>query len=132
MPYPTTFYQPAQTVNERSRARYTCQLTTETGARVPLASLATVRLWLYEIESGDETIINNVSNLDILNANRGTIVDDGVTTTLTITFVPADTALVVATRAIEARRALIKWTWGVDGEAYHEFEWAVRNLSKVP
>ena len=130
MPYPTTFYAPAQVVNEKTPSRYSCQLTLETGAKVPLASLTAVRLWVYELESGSEAAVNSITDVNILNTGRGVITETSTATTLVITFASADNAMVSASRAQERRRALIKWAWA-SSEAYHEFEWMVRNLSKV-
>lgn len=114
---------------ELSTLYYTGVLKDENGDPLPAASVTTLRLWLYALD-GARTIINSVSNLNILNMGRGTLDSSG---NLAIELLPADMAIVDSSKTTEVHVMLIRFTYagGVKAGA-HEVEFPVKNLVKLP
>jgi len=76
---------------------------------IPLASIDTVTLTLYDEETGD--VINSRDDQDIKNANQGVITAGG---DLTLRLGPLDNALQNSTfdeLAVESHIARFSWTW---------------------
>ena len=101
----------------------------ETGAEIPLAQLNSLKLWWYALDE-TLTVINSVSAVSILNADRGEVAVDGL---VTITMLPADAIILVDANLTEDRIMLfeVKWAAGAR-QAYHEVKWRIRNVGKVP
>jgi hypothetical protein len=95
---------------------------------IPLASLVTVTLTLYDVTTGD--IINGVDHVDILNTDRGVI---GALGAFTITLHPGDNPILDDTLTEEAHRALLEFEYnlGLDG-GKQRIEIRVVNFEKVP
>ena len=117
------------TVTERSSGQYTATITDETGTVVPLASIATVQLTLYN--EADGLIINNRDAQSIMNENDGTI--DDTSGQLTWHWQPADTPIIdtVGEPPKEAHRACFDVVFVGGGRATHEIRMIVDNLSKI-
>jgi hypothetical protein len=122
-------------VAEADSVQITAYLEQETEEYVPLAALSSLTLTLRDKASGG--IVNSRNNQSILNANGGTVsevVENTVTRTkLVLQLTPADHPVVDATRRVESRVALIRWTWngGARGGG-REILYKVTNLMGVP
>ncbi len=106
----------------------TATIVDETGTAIPSTTLATLVLTLYDRETG--TIINSVSQTNILNTGRGTV---SATGELTITLTPADNALVTSAKAREQHVMLVEWTYPAGGAkaGKQELEFSVDNIAKT-
>jgi hypothetical protein len=114
-------------VAERTSARYSGVLVDETGAAVPAASLSTLTLTLFD--ENTNTVINSVDDINILNADRGTVDAAG---NLVVTLLPADNVIVTPTRVREPHVMLLEWTYAGGAKAgRHEVRFIVVNLTKV-
>jgi hypothetical protein len=114
-------------VPEESTAQYTALLKDETGAVVPAASLTTLTLTFYDVDTGDA--INGRTGQDVLNAHEHTVSAGGV---LVWTMLPDDNPIVTVTKGREIHRALYQATWGGDKALNHEVQITVNNLRFVP
>ena len=100
----------------------------EAGVAIPLASLTTVTLTIYNQRTS--AIVNARDETDIKNAGPGAVSAGGV---LTLTLTPADMAIVDAALPREPRVALIAWTYASGAKAGHgEIIFDVLNLVRVP
>ena len=116
-------------VAEQSSLQITATLLDEAGSAVQLAVITALTLTLYNRDSTTQEIINSVSDVNILNAGRGTVhPTNGL---LTLQLDPADNAIVDTTKDVEWHRALIEGTYGGGKALKYEIDWQVRNLSKV-
>lgn len=114
-------------IPEKSTWRYTGVLKDEKAVAIPAASLTTLTLTLYNLET--LAIINSLDGINILNTNRGTVDANG---NLAITLHPADNLIVDTTKIEETHMMLLQWTYAAGVEAgRHEVEFKVRNLDKV-
>jgi len=115
-------------VLERVTRLYTAVIKDEEGAVIPAAQIGTLTLTLYNKKTG--AIVNSRTDVNILNANGGTVDASG---NLSFLFTPADMAIIDTTLASEIRIGLFEWTYGGGAkEGRHEIEFSVRNLNKVP
>lgn len=112
-------------IPETSTWRYTAVLKDHTGAAIAAAQLATLTLTLYNVDT--LAIINSIDDMNILNANRGTVDANG---NLAIVLIPADNPIVNTVLIEEVHRMLIEYTYGSNA-GRHEVEFKVRNLDKV-
>lgn len=113
----TSATQPAEiavvTVSEGNRCRLTGTFADETGAAIPLASLSTLTLTLYD--RATDTVINGRDAQSILNVHGGTY--DATSGAFTLTLGASDNVIVTAGRAgaVETHIALLEATWPVGG-----------------
>jgi len=114
-------------IPEKTSYRYTSLLLKEDGTPLVATDLTTLTLTLYSLTT--LAIINGVNDLDILNANRGTVDANGL---LTILLQPADTVILVDTNLTEERIMLIEATYAAGARASrHEVQLTIRNLALV-
>lgn len=96
---------PTETLRQGSAGnKLTITITDEAGAAVPLASIETVTLKLYDKDTGD--VINSRDNVSILNTNGGSISNGGGYWR----FTADDNEMITTTEAIENHVALVKVT----------------------
>ena len=117
-------------VDEKSTAKYTATLKDESEIAIPLSSLTTVTLTLYD--KTKDSIINSRNGQNVLNANNVVISSAGV---LVWTMQPEDNAIITTTlrnNAYEKHVALFQFTWSSGTKSgKHELEYEVRQLNKV-
>ena len=119
-----------QEVAEGGSALITGYFEDELGAYIALAGIGTVRLWLYNDATG--LVINSKTNVDIKNANNGTVaevVEAGVTRTkFTLRLLPADNPIVDSTKRVETHVAAVETTYnGGAGTVVKEVLFRVRS-----
>jgi hypothetical protein len=107
--------------------RYEANLKKEDRSPLPYVQLSTLTLTLYALDL-DLTIINGAQDLDILNANGGTVDSAGH---LVIVLRLADTAILDPANATEQRIMLIEGTYPA-GVTRHEVVLTIRNMARVP
>jgi hypothetical protein len=113
-------------VTEQSSARYQATLLDEAGDPVPLASLLTLRLWLYDVKTG--AYINSRDDQDVLNTNDVTYaVATGI---VTWAVRPEDTVIVGSGRR-ELHKAVFEATWG-SGDKARTWEVSILVTNLVP
>jgi hypothetical protein len=114
-------------VNEKVTARYTADIQDDEGNAIAAATLTTLTLTLYDVETGD--IINSRNDQDVLNTNGVTVDGSG---NLTWIIDADDNAIVTSTSKVEKHIALFKWTWNSGArDGKHEVNLHVKNLAKV-
>lgn len=91
-------------VNAGATARLTITLTDYAGTSVPLASLSTLTLSVYDEDT--DTACNGIDGTNIKNANGGTITDGGGY----VDIAAATNAMVSTTAEVETHVALVKFT----------------------
>lgn len=111
-------------VREKSTGSYTATLKDELDVVIPLTSMTTLKLSLYDVATG--TTINSRTLQDVLNANNVTYhASSGL---LTWSVQPADHAI-VSTRtdiSVEQHRAVFDYTWsGGAKRDWHAVEFLV-------
>lgn len=115
-------------LSERIGAVYTATLKDADEVPITKANLTAITLTLYNVADG--TIINSRENQDVKDANNVTI--HATTGLLTWNMQPEDNAI-VSGALLERHRALWKYTHTQSGSpGKHEFDFFVRNLTKVP
>lgn len=89
----------------------------EDGSPLGSGDLTTLTLTLTDVETG--AVINSVSAVNVLNADRGTVDAGGL---LTISLTVADAAFVTSTKQTERHQARVDWTYGAGGAkaGWHE------------
>lgn len=96
-----------QAIPEGGTARLTFNLKDDAGGAIPLAAIQTLRLWLYDEES--VTILNTRTNVDILNANGGTVgATDGAAS---FRLTAADNLLYNPAKDTEWHVCFFRWTF---------------------
>jgi len=96
-----------QLVDEGESAVITATLVDIGNAPIVKAAIQTLTLTL--VNASDLSVINGRSNQDILDANDGTVAEDG---TVTLKLGPADNPVVgTAEYGIEDHYATMRWTW---------------------
>lgn len=117
-------------VAEGGSCRLTGTLTDEAGAPVTLAGLQTLKLWLYDADTGTPISVAR-TNQDIKNANGGTVgATDG---SFSLALGPADNVLMDATKRAEWHVAFVKWTYnGGAGVGEKEIAFRVTALRFSP
>ena len=115
-------------VKERQTTRITGTLYDDEGDPIPGSTLTTLTLTVYDNDFA-QTVIVNARN--ILNANDGTVDEDGQVAVL---LSPADMLIRTASLPYERHTCLFEWTWGSDPvkTGAEELVLVVRNLAKVP
>lgn len=113
--------------NERTTTTYGGQVKDSKNVNVPLSDIATLTLTLYDSQT--LAIINARDNVDIKNANGGTVSSTGA---FEFKFSAADLAIIDPTKIAEDRVALINWTSAGGNEGHQEVFIHVKNLNKVP
>lgn len=117
-------------LDEKTLAKYTATVKDEAGAAIAAASLTTLTLTLYDVDT--LTIINSRTAQNVLNTNNVTVDSDGLLTWL---IQPADNAIVGTRRRAnqyEKHVALFEYTWSSGTKASkHEVILEVRQLNKV-
>jgi hypothetical protein len=105
---------------------YTAQIVDSTGSGIPGSSLDTLTLSIVDTQTG--TIINDCSQVDILNTNRGTVDGAG---NLTITLEIDDTETSEASNLPQVQRSLvIDWTYNTGVSAgRHQANFQIVNLA---
>ena len=118
----------AFSVLEKTTQLYTATFYDETGAVIPVASLNTLVLTLYD--SVTLVAINSRTQQNILNANNVTVTSSGL---LTWTMQPADNPILNTSLAQELHIALFEWTYtgGTSKAGKHQAAFYVVNLAKV-
>lgn len=111
-----------------------------TGAQVPLASLLTLTVTLYDESVGSAIAgpyINSRNAQNILNANGCVVAEttDAATglpvTRAVLTLGGADNPIVTAGNLTEWHRAFIAWTWVGGGPGRKEIAFKVRDFARV-
>lgn len=120
----STRYVNPETVPERVGWRYQGTLKDEAGAIIPAATFATLTVTIYALDTA-QTVIQ--ASTSILNVGRGTLDAGGV---LTITFLPADSAVLDDGLLEERHLALVEGDYAGTRKFAREIEWAVVNLAK--
>lgn len=118
-------------VPEEASFQYTGYIKDETGTVIPLASLTTLTLTLYNKATG--AIINSRNAQNVKNANNVTV--HATSGLVTWSAKPADNPIIDTTLdagETEEHVALFEWTYnsGADG-GKHELSIYVRQLTKV-
>lgn len=91
---------------EQTTVRITGTLTDDAGTAIPVASVASLKLWLFHKRTG--AIINLRNGQNILGANGGSVDSAGV---LTLTLGPLDTQLESQTLPTSEIVAEIEWKY---------------------
>lgn len=117
-------------VAEETTQLLTATIKDELDAVIPGASLATLTLTLYALDTA-KTIINNRNRQTILGANGGAVSAQGV---LTMLLVPVDNRIVQSLSAgqIEEHILLFEWTYGGGKQGRQEILLKVVQMEKVP
>lgn len=116
-------------VNKSTRQIFRATLKDESGTPIPVASLDTLKLTLYD--KSTDTIINARDAQDVKNANDVTVNAGGVVTWIVQ---PEDLPIVssrVPYGARETHVALFEWTFDATGRGHRAYEFAVKNVEKV-
>lgn len=126
MPVPQVF-----DVDQDCTHRYTATIKDETGAAIAAASLTTLTLTLFDLNTN--TIINSRSAQNCLNANGVTVDSSGNLVWTGVGGSGGDNQILNASRNGERHRALFQFTWNT-GAKYgtHEFDINVRKVANVP
>lgn len=111
-------------------------ITNKAGAAIPLASLTTLTLTLYNIDDSACPIINSRNAQDVKNANRVTVDANG---NLKWTLAPEDSAIATPSALTDQHPynthwAVLRWTYTEDSlpqVGSHIIEFQVWNLQKV-
>lgn len=115
-------------VLEQTTPRYTAQILDDTGVALPAASLSTLTLSLYTLDStGTAVYIRNAQN--VLNANNVTVDTNG---NIVWSVQVADTTL--ANTALDFERHIALWTWTWSGglkTGRHEVILNVKNVTTI-
>jgi len=117
--------------NQHSIARYTAVLKDETGTPVSSASVTTLTLTLYNLNSTTLAILNSRDHVNALNANNVTLDTSG---NLAYTMQPADNVVgaTIAKGDLEPHRVLFEFTWsGGVKRGSHEVTVYVRKIDKI-
>lgn len=114
------------TLTELTSSLYTADLVDETGAAVSGASLDTLTLTVYDVDTG--TILNSRSQQNVKNVNGVTISAGGA---LVWTIAPADVAIIDDTKQFEQHVALFEGVWATTKKFKHEIPMLVRNVVRV-
>lgn len=117
-------YINAEPVPERVGWRYQGTLKDEAGTVIPAATFAALTITIYALDAA-QTIIQ--ASTSILNTGRGTLDAFGV---LTITFLPADSAIVDTTLLAERHVALVEGDYAGTRKFAREVEWGISNMAK--
>jgi hypothetical protein len=99
------------------------------GAQVPLSALLTLTLTLFDGDTGSVATgpyINSRNAQSILNANGGTVVDNGTITSAILTLSAADNPLITAGKRAEWHIAFFVWTWTGGGPGEKAYAFRVR------
>lgn len=105
------------------------------GGQVPLASLVTLEMTLYDEATGSLSggpVINSRSAQSVKNANGGVVTEAGGVTTAVITLGASDNPIVTAGTLWERHRAFFQWTWAGGGPGRKGFILTVRDFSRLP
>ncbi len=114
-------------VREGSTGTYEATLKDEDGVAIQLASLTSLTLSLYDVDS--RQIINERDNQDALNANNVTV--HATSGLLTWSVQAADHA-VVGTRRLERHRAVFEYRWNSGAKRdWHAVEFLVEAEPEV-
>lgn len=111
-------------VNEQTAFQIQQTLKRETGVPVPAADLTALMLTLYDAKTG--AVVNSRTASDVKNANGGTV--HATSGLFTMTFAPADMALITATESEEHHVAIFEAAWSGGGAKWQDNLW-VRNLA---
>lgn len=115
---------------ERTSGDLTFTLKDNLGVAVPLATITSLRVTLYDRSTG--TIINSRNNQDVLNANNVTV--HATSGLVTWSVQPADMAVAAgSTATYQNRIALFVVKWAADTkERAHEIVIPIENLRLNP
>jgi hypothetical protein len=103
-----------ESVPELSTCRITGQLVDENDVGVPAAQLNTFTMTLWAITpDGTRPIVNGNSNIDVLNANQGTVDGSG---NFVITLSELDNIIMASGFEHEIHRMLLTWTYAIATE----------------
>jgi len=122
-------------LKESATATYTATLQDETGAAIPLAELATLKLTFYDAEQGEPSvatgnILNSRNAQDVKNTNNVTV--HATSGLVTWSLQTADNPIKNANLATELHVARFDFTYGTPTKTgRHEVGFRVRNLRKV-
>lgn len=119
-------------VNEGNSFVYTATMKDEDGNAIPLTSINSLTLTLFDAGSGD--IINSRNAQDVLNANQVTV--HATSGLLTWNALPADNPIIDTRKApgsLEQHIALFRVSYSSNTKALNHFEEIkVRQLQKIP
>lgn len=104
-------------VKEQTTPKYTATVLDDAGIALPIASLTTITLTLYVVQSdGTLAYVNSRNAQNVKNANNVVIDSAGL---LTWSLAVADTTL-IEDLPFERHLALFQWTWGSSRAGKHE------------
>lgn len=126
-----------QEVPEGGTARLRFEVVDAAGGGIPIASLLTLKLTLYDEAVGSAVAgpyINNRNAQSILNVNGGALTEVAgppQVTTAVLTLSGADNPIVTAGKRTELHVAYLEWTWTGGGPGRIEKAWTVRDMARV-
>lgn len=119
---------PRHTLYEGVSAVFTCVLKDEAGAAIAASDLVTLTFTLYSIDSPTDAIINSREAVDILNANGGTVDENG---NLTLRLTASDNQILDQVRPNEKHRLRLDWTFASDGVGLSLQDITVQNTRRA-
>lgn len=114
-------------VPEKSTWSYSGKLYKTNGAALTLAELEEFKITIHALDK-NETIINNVNQMNAKNENRGAVESDG---SFIIETEPNDNVIVDSRKKYEKHRMLLEWTYGGGKSGKRIVEYTVVNLAKI-
>jgi hypothetical protein len=131
VPASVTNFCGGQPIPAKSTARYTAAIVDEGGTGIPAAVLASLKLSLYDADTG--LAVNSISAVNILNTGRGVIDSSG---NLTLTLLPADTVTIGSPApdpgTIQYRSMVIDWVYnGGNSQGRHQVDFAILALAEA-
>ena len=116
-------------IKEKTTRTYEATLKDELGAVIPAASITTLLLTLYSLNSPTLAIVNARNQQSLLNANNGTVDANGL---FKWEMQILDNQVLDSTLTTEIHRGLFEVTWAAGTKAHkHEVDFHVQNLNKV-
>lgn len=117
-------------IKEKTTPKYTATLLDEDGNAIPLSSIDTITLTLYNLSATTRDVINSRNAQDVKNTNNVTI--HATSGLLTWSMQIADNAIADALKRVERHRACFVFTYsGGTKRGTHEVDFDVENIEKV-
>ena len=115
-------------IHQGTTPKLTFDIEDEDGNAIPAGNLTTLILNLFNLDDSDNTVLNNRTDQDVLNANNVTVSSGGAGVW---SMQVADTAM-VGTDNIERHRAVFKWTYDSGNKTGdHIIDMRIRNIIKT-
>ena len=122
-------YRKAYPIKEKQTGIYAFTMKDEAGAVIPAASLTSLTLTVYSLQSG--AIVNSRNAQNVLNANNVSVSEGGVVTWIQQI---ADVTILNDALTEETHRCLFVFGWNSGGNprSYpHELDLVIENLGKL-